>query len=146
MVKEFVEAWDVRKGELEEYIRTHNQSEYGYSYESLVRTLFNVVINPTLSDTGLFGGKKYVTDEITVIDDGNYQGCLLFILHRDRYQPGPREYIWTSVYYGSCSCCDTLQGIQDNYGEMPNSEETVKDYMDLLLHLLQNCHRFVEND
>lgn len=50
-----------------------------------------------------------------------------------------RDYLVSYVDYGSCSCCDTLQSIQ--FGKTLNeklSEQSVKDYMTLCLHLIQH--------
>ena len=137
MIKKFVEAWEMRKKNLEEYFKTTKQEEYS-EYKDLVKLLFNIVINPVI-DNGW--GEAYRTDNIRVIDDGNYQGTLLFILHNDRYQPCVDEYVYTSVGYGSYSSCDILQSIQT--WDLPD-ERQVKEYMDLCLHLLQNCNKFVE--
>ena len=50
------------------------------------------------------------------------------------------DYLITHTYYGSCSGCDTLQGINSYSCELP-TEEQVKDYMTLALHLVQRMHR-----
>lgn len=142
MIKDFVKAWDLNKNKLEEYIRTHKQEDY-YGYKLLVKLLFDVVINPTMEDYW----DMFDTEYIKVIDDGDYQGTLIFVLHKDHYQPCVEDYVYTSVGYGSCSCCDTLQGITayDWERDLPN-EAQIKDYMTLLLHLLQQCHRMGECD
>ena len=135
MVKEFCKAWETNKGNLEEYFRTHTQDNYD-SYEALVELLFDIVINPTvLFDTG----------NIKVIDHGDWQGTLVFVLHRDCYQPSVEDYVYTSVNYGSCSGCDTLQSIH-NYGTELPSEGQIKDYMTLCLHLLQRCNYMVNTE
>lgn len=151
MVKEFVQAWDKNKDALREYIKTHGQDEYG-SYGDLVKILFDVVINPhitTLVHQTTYGYtysyKPYDTENIHVIDDGGYQGSLIFLLHEDTYQPSPGEYVYTSVYYGSCSGCDTLLAINDYSDGFPDDDQ-VNDYMTLCLHLLQNCHTMDETE
>jgi hypothetical protein len=134
MVKEFVSAWDKNKNALEEFIKTHKQNEYD-SYKTLVKLLFDIVINPERESY-----EQYNTENIHVIDDGSYQGTLLFVIPVDRYQPGLNDYVFTGVYYGSCSYCDTLQGIHSyDYDKLPDHEQ-VADYMSLCLHLLQRCH------
>ncbi len=135
MIKDFVKAWDLNKNKLEEYIRTHKQKDY-CGYKLLVKLLFDIVINPTMEDDW----DMFDTEYITVINDGNYQGTLIFVLHKDHYQPCVSDYVYTSVGYGSCSGCDTLQRIYDWDMDLPN-EAQIKDYMTLLLHLLQRCHR-----
>ena len=133
MIEKFVLAWEKNKAELETYFRTHRQAEY-CSYKELVKLVFDIVINPAIEASY----ERYVTDDIHVIDDGDYQGTQIFLLHFDTYQPGIGDYVFTDVYYGSCSGCDTLLSISGYDDELPN-EEQIKDYMTLCLHLLQHC-------
>ena len=128
MIKKFVDSWEKHKSEVEDYIRKTPQSEYD-DYDALVKILIKYVINK--------GDNDYCIDEMTVIDNGDYQGTQLFIIPRNTYQPDEDDYIMTSVGYGSCSGCDTLLGISV-YGTGLPSDDQVKDYMSLLLHLLQN--------
>jgi len=133
MIKEFVDAWDTNKIKLEEYFKTHKQQEYG-SYEKLVKMLFKIVINPYFEE--IPGLNVWDYEYIHVIDDGDYQGTQIFLIPSTIYQPSVEDYVITHQYYGSCSGCDTLLAIQDcNYG-IP-TEEQVRDYMILELHLLQ---------
>lgn len=73
-------------------------------------------------------------DRIHVIDDGDYQGTMVFIIGAAGYQP--HEYWSVKVGYGSCSGCDTLQAIS-NYGHESPTEEQINDYMTLALHIVQ---------
>ena len=142
MIKEFCLAWEKNKGKLEEYFRTTPQSEYD-SYELLVRRLFDIVINPSI-ENDYYG---FDTKNFLVIDDGDYQGTQIFILHIDTYQPSVEDYVYTNTYYGSCSVCDTLLSINENgySSELPD-EEQVKDYMRLCLHLLQRCNFMIDSE
>lgn len=147
MIEEFVKAWDANKGVLETYFHTHEQKQYS-SYRNIVRQLFRCVINTYLLqegkdcyDVAVTAGKD---DPVREIDDGEYNGTLLFILHKDVYNPAVKDYVITSVEYGSCSGCDTLQGIHKYSEDFPDKEQ-VKDYMKLALHLLQRCHFLVES-
>lgn len=136
MIKEFIEKWDKYKNELEEYFKTNKQLEYS-SYELIVKALFDIIINKDEED-------KFNTENIVVIDDGDYQGTQIFILHKDWYQPSVEDYVYTNTYYGSCSGCDTLLAIQDwDLEELP-SEEQIKEYMTLALHLLQKCKYMID--
>lgn len=134
MINEFCLAWEKNKDKLEQHIRNNNQGSYN-SYEALVTLLFDLVINPEMNDES-FDSEKFDTKDITVLDHGDYQGTLVFILHRDTFQPCVRDYVYTNTDYGSCSGCDTLQGIHQYERGLPNDEQ-VKDYMTLCLHLLQ---------
>lgn len=131
MVKNFANSWYKNKDKLEKYFKTHKQSKY-MSYRDLVKLIFDIIINPELNC------EEYDTDNIMVLDDGDYQGTQIFILHRKTYQPSIEDYVYTNVSYGSCSYCDTLLSISEyDYG-LPNKNQ-VKDYMTLCLHLLQRC-------
>ena len=144
MIRTFIDAWNTYKGELEEYLKITPQDQYD-DYKLLVKLLFDRCINPYLND---INETKFVTniDSIDEIDNGDYQGCFIFILHKDTYQPSVYEHVYTHNYYGSCSGCDTLQGIRDYpYDSLPN-EDQIHDYMLLLLNILQQCNYFIEHD
>lgn len=130
MIKEFVEKWNKYKNDLEEFFRSTEQKKYS-SYEEIVKILFDEVINKGEEE-------PFNTKNICVIDDGNYQGTQIFILHKDVYHPRIDEYVYTNTYYGSCSGCDTLLGISSYDGGLPD-EQQIKEYMALALHLLQKC-------
>lgn len=135
MIKEFVKSWDKHKDELKEYFKNNPH------YKDIVKLLFEKVINADLEDDY----DKFDVEEIKVIDDGDYQGTQIFILHKNSYHPDINEYVYTHICYGSCSGCDTLLAILDyDYDEKPN-EEQVEDLMQLALHLLQRC-KYMEEE
>ena len=139
MIKEFVNQWDKNKKELEEYFRTHKQEEYN-EYLKIVKLLIQYVLNKGLNDD--WDEIKINPDTLTEIDFGDYQGTLIYVFAEDTYQPSTNETFYTSVAYGSCSGCDTLQAIQGcDLEELPN-EEQVEDYMKLSLDILQSINRF----
>lgn len=141
MIKEFCLAWEKNKDKLEEYFRTTKQDEYD-EYKTLVGLLFDIVVNPEFGD---WDNNKFDTKNILEIDDGDYQGTEIFILHKNVYQPYIEDYVYTSTYYGSCSGCDTLMRISEYDDGLP-SESQVNDYMDLCLHLLQKCHYMIDEE
>lgn len=130
MIKEIIEQWDESKNSLEDYFRNKKQSEY-CTYLNIVKAIFTYAI------------EGYDVSRIHQIDDGEYQGTLLFIIPKKEYQPCIDDYLYTYVDYGSCSLCDTLQGICD-YDEDKPSKEQVKKYMILALHLVQHLNKFKE--
>ena len=134
MNRRFVKAWKKRKGELEAFIKSTPQKEYD-EYIKLVKLIVEVIINQEFEEWEF----KFDKDKIHEIDDGDYQGTLVFLIPEDAYQP--HKYIITSVCYGSCSCCDTLQGIQGYEDGFP-TEKQVDGYMELCLHLLQKMHTY----
>ena len=78
--------------------------------------------------------ENHIWQLILSIDHGDYQGTLLFIIAASGYQPN--KYWFVKVDYGSCSGCDTLEGIRC-YSDGPPSDAQVADYMTLALHILQ---------
>lgn len=138
MIREFTNAWFINKDKLQQHFEKIVKSDTGFAYADLVKMLFDIVINPSLDSTDT----AYDTDHIYTIDDGDYQGTLIFILHKDVYQPDITEYVYTNVGYGSCSYCDTLMGIND----CDDVVMKINDYMTLCLHLLQNCVPMKEHE
>jgi len=142
MIKKFAEKWFKHKDKLEDYFRKTSQEEYD-EYEKIVKALFDNVIN----QENEFDSQNFNTSEITVIDNGDWQGTQIFLLHKDVYQPSTEDYVYTNSYYGSCSGCDTLQAIRSNgeaWGDLP-TESQIKDYMTLALNLLEKI-RFLSDD
>jgi hypothetical protein len=80
-------------------------------------------------------------ERITIIDDGDYQGTLLFVIGATGYQPN--TYWYVKVNYGSCSGCDTLEDIRDYSDDLPTDEQ-IKDYMTLALHIIQGLKEMNE--
>ena len=75
-------------------------------------------------------------ERICGIDWSDYQGTLVYVIGAAGYQP--TKYWYVFVGYGSCSGCDTLQGIRDDgpYDAPPNKEQ-IDDYYTLALHIVQ---------
>lgn len=136
MIKKFIERWEKYKGNLENYFRNTRQEKYD-TYSEIVKALFEKVINVE--------GEIFDLNKMKIIDDGDYQGTQIFIIPLDTYQPDASEYVITNTYYGSCSGCDTLQSISYYDDGLP-TEEQIKDYMKLALHLLQKCKWLEEGD
>lgn len=122
MITEFIEKFEDQKTTLENLFRQKHPD----SYQEIVR---NVI--------GVLGNDEYGSPDknrIHVIDDGDYQGTLVFVIAANGYQPD--DYWYVKVDYGSCSGCDTLQAITE-YSDDPPTESQIKDYMTLALHIVQ---------
>ena len=113
MIQELVKQWEENKHKLEEYFKTTKQEEYSSSYKQIVTKVFELCL-PKADDYSGFDLSK-----MTVIDDGDYQGTQIFIIPKDTYQPSVGDYVMTNTYYGSCSVCDTLQGICSYEDDLP---------------------------
>lgn len=140
MIKEFIEAWNKNKDDLQEYFETTRQEEYN-SYEKLVQLCFYKVINPYIE----WEYKKFDISKMIKVDYGDYQGTQIFILPRNIYQPSVKDYVYTHTYYGSCSGCDTLLGISGYSDGLPDKRQ-VEDYMTLCLHLIEKCKFFRDEE
>ena len=138
MIKYCLLKWDLNKGRLEKWLRTQ-QSEGEIDrlgYKDLVVGVFENIINPPLNECEQYE-RTFDIRGITEIDNGDYQGTLLYLIPMDTYQPNRDEYFMTCIEYGSCSCCDTLQGIQYN----DDSEQEIKDFMSLCKDIVSNIIR-----
>jgi hypothetical protein len=129
MIDEFVKAWDARKGEIEAKFRENEPSQY----KDIVHAVISI-----LDKTSTYGAPN--ANNIHEINDGDYQGTLLYLIPEDTYQP--HEYWYVRVWYGSCSGCDTLEAIQESKPWSKDREDTkkderIKDYMTLALHIIQ---------
>ena len=147
MIQWLNEKWFQNKDKLENYFRTHKQEEYS-SYQDILRATLENIVNIDTDDWD----KRFDLDKIHVIDDGDYQGTLIFLIPKDGYQPDEDMYLITFIWYGSCSGCDTLLNVQESWdiesddGEymgLPNTIQ-LQDYMTLALHLIENA-RWLEN-
>lgn len=132
MLKFCRDAWYENKDKLETVIMMDanlNHCEYSY----LVKLIVEYILNPSIE----ISWRKFDADAITVIDNGDYQGTVLFMIPRKTYQPSVNDYLLTYSYYGSCSVCDTLMSIQD-WGDKLPTENQIKDYMALCKDLVCN--------
>jgi hypothetical protein len=125
MEKSFVEAWDANKGK----IRTVFEKGHPEGYRTVVAAVVQML-------NGCVGGyRKPDPERIHEIDDGGYQGTLVYVIGSTGYHPD--KYWYVKVGYGSCSGCDTLESIR-GYMDGAPTEEQIADYMTLALHVVQN--------
>ena len=123
MLKYCVDQWEKNKENLRKALE---QFDFDKDYMSY-KVLMSLIITHILED-------KWDSENFTTIDDGDYQGTLLFVIPERTYQPGAENYLMTYVGYGSCSCCDTMLAILE-------SDTIVEDLMTLALHMIQRMIR-----
>lgn len=127
MIQKFIDCFNENKGSLEKkYAAAHPES-----YKEIVKDVVSV-----LRDKDDY--EKPDPERIVEIDHGDYQGTLLYVIGAEGYQPS--DYWYVMVSYGSCSGCDTLQGIRE-YSDAIPTEEQAKDYMTLALHIVQGIRK-----
>ena len=124
MIKNFVDIYMNHKQELEQFFVKHPEN-YKEIVVAVVRLLAQYDDSYESPDPDL----------VHEIDDGDYQGTLVYVIASQGYQPD--KYWVVKVSYGSCSGCDTLEAIRDYSDDVPD-EQQVKDYMTLCLHIIQN--------
>jgi hypothetical protein len=85
-----------------------------------------------------YGPNNLDPTRIHAIDDGEYQGTLVFVIGAKGYQPS--DYWYCRVCYGSCSGCDTLEAIRGHGCETPTPQQAT-DYWTLALHVVQSIKK-----
>lgn len=137
MIKYCLQKWDTNKEKLREFLRTQKGLN-DCNYLDLVIAVVENVLNPSDNDYDYKWDYKHITE----IDNGDYQGTLLFLIPLDTYQPCEHEYLITYVGYGSCSGCDALMSIQECWnGDGCLTEIQIKDYMSLCKDILTNIKK-----
>jgi len=125
MIQEYVDRFMAAEPE----IRGRLGEKHPGSYDDLVK----LVIDTLAGDY-----RDPDPERIHRIDDGAYQGTLVYVIGEHGYQP--YDYWWVKVGYGSCSGCDTLEAIRSyNWTETP-TPENVNEYWTLCLHIVQGLH------
>lgn len=135
MLKYCLEKWEQNNGVLEKTIRAKANFVNSCEYVDLVKLVVDCVLN--YKEEYDYLDRDWDSGNITIVDNGDYQGTQLFLIPAKCYQPSEYEYLMTYVGYGSCSGCDTLQAIQ-SWGKDTLSETAVKDFMTLCKDLLTN--------
>jgi len=124
MIKEFVERWEKNKPTIKEYFRKQHPEEY----KDIVKLVIeNITDNDRYTNTP-------DPERIHEIDDGDYQGTLLYVIAEKGYQPN--KYYSVYVSYGSCSGCDTLEALR-SWDNKPPTDDQIDGYMQLALHIVQ---------
>lgn len=122
MIKEFVEAWESHKHEVQAAFAANEP----YEYEEIVRAVVD------LMHKHVAVGWKPDPARIKKLASNEYEGTDAYVLQGGGSYPSWFWYVLVS--YGSCSVCDTLQSAR----ELPDEESRVRDYMKLALHIVQS--------
>ena len=148
MIKYALKKWDENKDVLRNAIQqTEKDKRCFWDYNDIVKLVCRYIFNENVTDKD----PMINVDGITMIDNGGYQGTLLFMMPFDTYQPAEYEYLMTYVGYGSCSGCDNLQRLQRiQSAEMCNNVNSTDDltsgYMALCKDVVSNVIRPWRND
>lgn len=130
MIQEFVDNFMKREQELKCWIKECSDINY--------KTLVEMTIK-AISKEDDYGYPDH--NRVHELDDGDYQGTLVYVIAANGYQPN--DYWYVKIYYGSCSGCDTIEAIRDYSDEM--TEQKVNDYFTLCLHIVQGLKKMGED-
>ena len=149
MIEHFVNQWYENKHKLESFLeKEYDQSEdkryWGLSYRELFRKVFELVVTEPReirdAHDQRWNNYSWDWDRFQVIDDGEYQGELVFIMVPNVYQPSlDKDYYFTSVVYGSCSLDDSMMHVQEM---VETKEEKIQALMLAALHMVQATKTF----
>ena len=96
MLKICKERWALKENELKRKISSMSTQEIeNLDYNTLVAITMDTVLNCEKLHLNI--------KSIHEIDDGDYQGTLLYLIPFTTYQPTEYEYLMTYTDYGSCS-------------------------------------------
>jgi hypothetical protein len=132
MIKEFIERFEVNKN----ILRTAFAEAHPDSYKEIVQGVIRAIQGESEYDAPS-------PNRIHEIDDGDYQGTLVYVIAAGGYQPD--DYWYVKVGYGSCSGCDTLQAISGYSDEKPNDSQ-IEQYMTLATHILQGLKKMGDDN
>lgn len=124
MIEQFTKAWFANLHTMREKFAAKHLEDYKEVVRAVVEMLAAASHDYDRPDP----------ERIHEIDDGDYQGTLVYVVGASGYQPS--RYWYVRVGYGSCSGCDTLQAISEYSSEPPNDSQ-VSQYMTLALHVVQ---------
>ena len=121
MLKVLAEQWCKNQNKLKKYLKDNYETLNSLMYKDIVKIAFEQVYQDELDALDY--------QHITEIDNGNYQGTLLFLIPFNTYQPNEYQYLMTYIDYGSCSGCDTLLSLQSDFGYYGDNDKTKEDYL-----------------
>lgn len=129
MIQQYVDAFRENKKQFEKWVESIEEE---ITYTDILKQVINLCLNPKYVGTL----EELDENKVTEIDNGDYQGTLIYLIPRNCYQPMVSDYVYTSVFYGSCSGCDALLASQD--WDCYNIKYDVDMVTTIALHLVEN--------
>lgn len=130
MITEFIDKFQEIKPRLLEQFSKEEPDNYSDIFKQTIKMMFE-----NTEDRWSIQSVTPDFERITVIDDGDYQGTLVFVVASKGYQPS--DYWATTVYYGSCSGCDTFQ----EYSDYDNPEKSAPEMVTMALHMIESMKK-----
>lgn len=133
MIKEFIKRFQEIKPALLEQFSKEEPESYEDIFKQTIKMMFE-----NSEDTYSCNSETPDPERITVIDNGDYQGTLVFVVASKSYQPS--DYWVSTVDYGSCSGCDTFQAYS-TYGDDP--KESAPQMLTMALHMIESMKKIL---
>lgn len=140
MIEEFTKQW-FERGHM---VRSLFEAKMPEAYRDIVAAVVTM-----LHDDDDY--RSIDPERIHEIDDGDYQGTLVYVIGASGYQPS--TYWYVKVSYGSCSGCDTLQQILSGDWGHESEEEAqawkkaaMDQLMTLALHIVQGLKKMGDSE
>ena len=133
MITEFIDKFQEIKPRLLVQFSKEEPDDYSDIFKQTIKMMFEDTEDT--EDTYFSNSETPDFERITVIDDGDYQGTLVFVVASKGYQPS--DYWATRVDYGSCSGCDTFQ----SYSDYDNPEKSAPKMVTMALHMIESMKK-----
>ena len=130
MITEFIDKFQEIKPRLLEQFSKEEPDNYEDIFKQTIKMMFEESADDYYSNS-----ETPDSERITVIDNGDYQGTLLFVVASKSYQPS--DYWATRVAYGSCSECDTFAA----YSDYDNPEKSAPEMVTMALHMIESMKK-----
>lgn len=125
-----IAAWAESKDEIKAALKKARPN----GYEAILK----IILEHISEDDYGWGTFNPNPDGIIRHDFGDYQGTLLFVI--PEIGGSPSRFWTTQVSYGSCSGCDTLEGLIEKYDRAGRPIYNIDGLMTLALHLVQRLN------
>lgn len=125
-----VNKWNANKDYLRETFMKMDELEYSLFYHDLMNLVVKCILN-----RGQNKMERYNEKTVEINLGSGYEGDLLFVILPEQDWGGTDAVLVSSIGYGSCALCDTLEGIWESKG---NKKQKVDDLMNLCKTLTCN--------
>lgn len=132
MLKWCVDKWFANKEGLRRVLET-DESLKNCEYLHLMELVVEHILNQKEEENSRFDSAK-----ITKVDQGDWQGTILFFIPRKTYEPNAGDYLLTYIEYGSCPLCDVLEKTKDGLYDNKNKKQSIDDFMIICKELVCN--------
>ncbi len=130
MIKKYVKKWEEEKLNIKDYYKgiiNNNQFEEKLNdYDKIMKVICEKILDINFEN------------DVTTFVIGEYIGDIAYICKNKEKE----SLFYTKVYYGSCTICDIMQGINVDI-ELNNYDIAIEKLMSLTLHLIQNLKTII---